>query len=216
MDAHIASKLDAFFGKYPSRHLSNGSTLIQGHDDPPGVIRLDSGLVTQYDISPEGQKLIVNTFRPGAFFPMSWAINKAPNSYFFEAADDCEFRVAPPEEVLEFLQGNPDVLLDLLGRVYRGTDGMQKRMALLMAGNVRARLLLEVVITCRRFGRQRDDGSYVVEITESNLAARTGLSRETVSRHLQRLKDEKLLQNQRGRLIITDLSALDQALEVTS
>lgn len=212
MEKEIADKLKTFFGAYPEHALLKGATLIHGHEDPPGVIQLLAGSVAQYDIGKDGQKIVVNIFRTGAFFPMSWAINKVPNTYIFEALDTLKYRVAPPDDTVAFLLKNPDVLLNLLGRVYKGTDGVLKRMTYLMAGDARTRLLFEIYITCRRFGRMRTDGGCTVEIKESDLAAYTGLSRETVSRLLQRLEGEGLLEHRRGRLVVGDIGKVERVL----
>ena len=212
MEEAIAEKLEIYFSQYDEKQAKKGAVLIQGHENPPGVMRLTRGAVAQYDIGKEGQKLVVNIFRPGAFFPMSWAINQQPNTYFFETLEDSAYRLAPADTTVAFLAENPDVLLDLLGRVYRGAEGLLKRMTYLMAGDARARLVLELLIVCQRFGRRQFNGSYEVAIKESDLAAYTGLSRETVSRTLQKLKEEGKLEQYRGKIIVPRLEDLEQSL----
>jgi len=214
MDSSTAEKLQTFFSRYKESYNNKGAILIQGHEEPTGVIQLLEGEVAQYDISNDGQKLVVNIFRPGAFFPMSWAINKTPNTYFFEALKAVRYRKAPADETVAFLLQNPDVLLNLLGRVYRGTDGLLKRMTYLMVGDARSRLLFELFIVCQRFGKEERDGGCTVEIKESDLAAYTGLSRETVSRMLHKLKDEGLLKQQRGKITIAHVDDLKRALNL--
>lgn len=212
MDASIAARLDEFFQQYPEYRLSKGAMIVAGHEDPPGVMRLTSGSVVQYDIGKEGQKLVVNIFRPPAFFPMAWAINKVPNTYFFETLDSVRYRLAPPDETIKFLLQNPDILLDLMGRVYKGVEGVLRRMTYLMASDARTRLLFEIFIMCQRFGLKQSDGSCVIKVRESDLAAYTGLSRETVSRLLTALKAEKLLAMQRGELTVASTQELGRLL----
>jgi cAMP-binding proteins - catabolite gene activator and regulatory subunit of cAMP-dependent protein kinases len=203
-------ELKTFYSQYPEQRLRKGDALIQGHEDPPGVIQLAEGSVIQYDISSTGQRVVVNIFKPGAFFPMSWAINKTPNAYIFEAAENIRYRVAPPDKIIAFLLEHPAILLDLMGRVYRGTVGLQRRMTLLMSGDARKRLLFEIYVMCQRFGTERPDGTWTVGIIEEDLATYTGLARETVSRQIQKLKDEGIIKGTRGKIVIPSMTALTQ------
>jgi len=53
-------------------------------------------------------------------------------------------------------------------RVYSGTDGLIGRLAHLMAGTARSRVLYELLIECRRFGQPRGMGA-AVALSESDL-----------------------------------------------
>jgi CRP-like cAMP-binding protein len=142
---------------------------------------------------------------------MSWAIAQAPNDYFFEAAVNITVRVAPPEDVLEFLNSNVDVLHDLLRRVYSGNEGMGRRLAHAMGGSAKNRVLHALIIEARRFGKKSGDG-YEINISESKLGASTGLTRETVSRALKELSEEKLIIPRRQHIAVPSLRKLEEYL----
>ncbi len=203
----VAHKIETFFAEYPQRHYRKGQILIHAHDDPTHIFHLLEGKVKQYDISYRGDEVVLNEFKPPAFFPMSHAINRTPNVYFFEAETDVELQLAPIDETIAFLKTNPDVLYDLLSRVYKGTDGLLGRLAHLMAGSARSRVLYELLIECRRFGEPRDKGM-VVSLTESDLGARAGLARETVSREIAKLKDKGLISVIKNEIWVNDVERL--------
>lgn len=209
METSVAEKVERFFEAYTLRSLDAGQVLIHGGEDPQGITYLVSGQVREYEISERGNELILNTFKPRAFFPMSWALNRTPNQFFFEAATAITFRQAPAEDVVAFVKGNPDVLLDLLQRTYRGTDGLFHRMANLMDGSAYRRVLFELLILARRFGDRNADGSYAIAIQESELAHSAGLSRETVSRELQKMKGAGLVATGRKSVTIHDIRPLE-------
>jgi len=210
MHKEISDKIIHIFSTYPVQRVSKGQVLIRAGEDPRGVFCLQNGHVQAYDISDKGEKIVVNVFRKGAFFPMSWAINKTPNQYFFEAVTDSTYRRAPAENIVAFLHQNPDVTFDLLSRVYSGTDGLLRRMTHLMGGTARTRLLFELLVQTRRFGIRKDDGSYLIKLNESELAIRAGLSRESVSRGLSNLKHIVLVS--REGIHIHDFPALENEL----
>lgn len=172
---------------------------------------MKSGTVKEYEISKKGEELIVNIFKPKSFFPMSWAINDTSNLYFFEAMSDLEVWRSPKSEVIEFVKSNPDVLYDLLGRVYRGVDGLLNKMTYLMSGNAYARLVTELVIQARRFGI-RTGNKIEMEISEKDIASQTGMTRETISREIRNLKSKKLVDFGRNNLQIFDIDRLTSEL----
>jgi CRP/FNR family cyclic AMP-dependent transcriptional regulator len=212
MNPDVAKKVEEFFGQYTLRSLDEGQVLIHAGENPPGITYLVSGQVRQYDISERGNELVLNTFKPPAFFPMSWALNKTPSPFLFEAAKPVTFRQAPVEDVTAFIEANPDVLLDLLKRVYRGTDALMQRMANLMDGSAYRRVLFELLIMARRFGDSKDESSYKLAVQESDLAHNAGLSRETVSRELQKLKAAGLVTTGRKSIVIVDIARLEAEL----
>ncbi|MBI2798032.1 Crp/Fnr family transcriptional regulator [Candidatus Saccharibacteria bacterium] len=185
--------------------------MVRADENPPGVFYLASGTVRQYDITEQGTVIIVNIFKPPAFFPMSWAINQTENSYFFEAMEPVELWLAPREDMVNFTRDNPDVAFNLLSRLYRGTDGLLLKMAHLMGASARSRLMLELIIAAKRFGKPSPKGEIKLNITAGELAAQTGLTRETVSRELQKLKAEKLVRVSFGIIVISNLTALEEA-----
>lgn len=190
MSQDIANKVNDFFTKYKLQYLKKGHVLIQGGKDPDGVYYIVGGQIRQYDISPSGDELVINMFKPPAFIPMSWAINRTPNTYFYEAFTNIVVRKAPADDVVQFLRDNPDVTFDLLARVYKGLDGVLARMDRIMQNSARTRLLFELAISAVRFGKPSEDGSYMLALHETELAARAGLTRETVNREIKKLKSE--------------------------
>ena len=213
MTEEITQKVDAFFKKFPLKTFDKGEFLIQAGNDPAGVFYLSEGRVSQYDISASGASAVVNVFKPPAFFPMAWAINRTHNYYFFEATTPKVIaHLAPADKAVAFLQDNPDVTFNLLSRVYRGTDGLQRRMAHLMAGGAKTRLLFELLNATYRFGEPRPDGVIFVPLKESDIATHSGLARETINRNLQELKDSGLVEITHLGFLVNDVAQLEAKL----
>lgn len=210
MDAQVSTKIDQFFGKYPKRSYPKGQILVFADESPEHIYHLITGKVRKYDVSYRGDEVIVNVFKPPAFFPMSWAINHTKNKYFYKTEEQSELHVVPADDTLEFLKANPDVMLDLLSRLYSGMDGLLGRVVHLMSGSARSRLLYELIIECRRFGKKQEDGSYFLSTSESDIAARSGLSRETVGREIHKLKEKNLIGIERSGIIVKDLAEVQR------
>lgn len=210
MTPDIPKTIDTYFSKYPKRVYPKGQLIIFGNQDPDSVFYITKGKVREYDISYRGDEIVVNIFKPPAFFPMAWAINRNHNQFFYKTEEETEVHIVPPEDAVAFLKDNPDALFDLLSRLYRGVDAVLGRMVHLMSGTAKSRLLYEIITECRRFGKEQTKGCYVLETHETDLAARSGLSRETISREMKSLKDKGYLVVDTHGILVKDLLSLEK------
>jgi CRP-like cAMP-binding protein len=96
-----------------------------------------------------------------------------------------------------------------LTRVYIGLNGLLGRMVQLMSGSARSRLIHEVLVECKRFGNEQQDGGYIVAVTEGDIAARAGLTRETVSREIKKLSKLGLMEMTHRGIAVRDIVLLE-------
>lgn len=216
MDSKVADKVKAFFEAYPKRTYSKDQIIVFGGESPDKVFYIVAGKISQYDISYRGEEIVINVYKPPAFFPMTWAINGPANPYFFKADEESTVYVAPPTEVVAFIKDNPDVMFDLLSRLYRGVDGVLARMVHLMGGSARSRLMYEILIESRRFGKKMPDHTVHITLHEGDLASRSGLARETVNREIRHLKDKGIISVKDGKIIVKDMHSLEDQLGHTA
>ncbi len=208
MNENVSERVKSFFGQYGLRKYKKGQVLILEGDEPKTIYFLETGTVKEYDVDYRGEEIVLNLFRPGAFFPMNLALNGGASQFILEADTDVEIRQAPVQEVIDFISLNPEITLDLLKRVFRGTDALLGRIFQLASGSAKTRLAYELVIAAKRFGEQTEEG-YKLDITEKDLAARAGLSRETVSREISKFRSSGALETGGNHIIIPDLKALE-------
>ena len=209
MQNQVTEKINNFFAKYERQTHKKGDYLKTSDKQPQGVFCLQSGIVRCFAISKEGAELTINVFKSVSFFPVAWVINNAPDNYTYEALTDMEVLIAPKNEFEIFLQSNPDVVYDLLKRIYRGLEGYFMRMESLLSGEPYFRIVVQLVIHTRRFGT-KDGERYSVPLTHSQLASFTGLTRETVTREIKKLEEKKLVTYEGKKLIVLDITKLEE------
>jgi CRP-like cAMP-binding protein len=168
----------------------------------PPITYIEKGIVEQYTITDSGEKVVVNLFKSGAFFPASSAVNHTYNTYYFEAVEVATVRQATAEEVEILLLANPVIAYNLLQRLYRGVDGMLQKFSSSLSLTAQQRVMNELVIDAKRFGSLQIDGSVVLSMTAGQIATRTGLARETVSREMKKFQHEGVLSVNRGKIIL--------------
>lgn len=200
--------VEEFFKTWPSRHYSKGEIMIWAGYSPEYIYYIKQGQVKQYGMFSGGKKLTLNVYKPKAFFPMAWAINRQKNNFYFEAASEVEVFCCPADQALRFVVDNPDILLDLTSRLYAGMDGVLQKMAYSMLKDAYKIVVNELVTEYRRTQKRTSNYSGLVALNEEELASHVGLARETVNRQLAKLKRAKLITRVHGGIIINDIKGL--------
>lgn len=211
MNSTSLPKIQHFFNNYPVRRYKKGQILLLSDETTEYGFYLTSGQVKIYDISSKGDEVTIDHFKSPMFFPVSLIINEARSLYIYEAATDIALRRAPRQDVVKFLDGNPDVVYDLLRQLYVALDGIFKRMVHMVSSSAITRVMYSLVEECEIFGKADSKGTYSLQITEREIGARCGLTRETVSREAKRLKADHLIEVGRKYIKILDLAKLKRA-----
>ncbi|HET9947147.1 MAG TPA: Crp/Fnr family transcriptional regulator, partial [Patescibacteria group bacterium] len=139
------------------------------------------------------------------------------NKHIYEALTPITARKAPRDDVLEFLHNEPDIVFDLLRRVYVGMEGLWTHMESLTAGNAYTKLVASLIILAKRFGKPAEKNNEIIvqlKLGEKDIANYAGMSRETASRELQKLKKQHFVDFENGRISIQNLKALEEELNI--
>lgn len=214
MKSTTSKAFEDFFKGYPLKRYKKGHILILSGEQTEHAYSLVEGKMKVYDVTYRGDEIIINSFQPPSFFPLSLILNSSTTRYIYEANSDIVIRQAPRTDVVRFLDGNPGVVLDLLSHLYNNLDNVLERMVHSISSNAKGRLVYSLIEECKHFGEEQPDGSYIVRITERELGSRAGLSRETVSREAKSLKITKLIEIHHTNIVIPNLKKLERYLEV--
>ena len=209
MDKTVTEKLEAFFTKYKHQTYKKGEILIRADEEPQGVFFLKIGIIRQYSISKDGEEQTLNLYKPISFFPLMWAVNSTPNTYYFEATNEVEVYRAPKDQVISFIEKEPDILYDLVSRLYRGMHGLLSRIEYLQSGDAYAKVIFALLNSSFRFGEQRVNEGIELSITQRELSSLTGLTKETISRECTKLEKKGFISNSNHRILIKDVKRLE-------
>lgn len=211
MDSTVRQKLDIFFAAFPQKKYKKRELLIRAGERTTNIFYLTRGHVKQYLITNAGDEINLNIYKEGSFIPMSLVFNPRRSPYFYEAMGEVKTREAPLEKVTNFVNQDSEVMMDLLHRLFVGIDGLFLRFEQLMSGDAKHRLYVTLVICAKRFGVLRKGYlKLTLKLTHQELASLSGLSRETVSREMKKLKERNLLSYTKASICINDLTQLEQ------
>ena len=214
MNKDVTLKLDKFFSAGITKQYKKGAVLVSP-GQTSGIFFLKEGIVKRYAISPNGEELTLNLYKPLSFFPLEYTVNGSLSHHYFETMTSATIIKVSSDKFLEFIKSEPEVLLDLVSRIYTGLEGFFQRMEYLMVGSANSRLIIELIIFAKRFGEKKGKSTLInLKVTEKELASLSGITRETVSREIHKLKNKGLLNYNKSTLVINDLSKLEEEIAV--
>jgi CRP-like cAMP-binding protein len=208
MNLSTHEAMDYFFKEHPVLQYRRGQVLILPGEDVDYAYYLVRGRMKVYDISHRGDEITIDIFKEPALFPLSLILNKSSTRYIYEADSDVEIRRAPVAKTFTFLATHSDMILDLLSHLYDRLDDVVDRMVHLVSNSAKNRVVHELIVMCHQLGEVRLSGGYSLAMTEKELGAKIGLSRETVSREMKSLKQKGLLEICNKHIIVSNITRL--------
>lgn len=179
------------------RAVRAGKPIFRQDDPGSSLFVIDTGVVKVQRTSPEGKEVILTILGPGDFFGELALLDGEPRSADAIAKEDCTLLVLERDDFLAFLDREPGVatrLLAALSRRLRRTDQLVQDAAFLDVPARLARALLHLA----------DSPEASRGLTQSELAAMVGASRESVNRWLQFYRRRGIIDSATGSIRVLE------------
>lgn len=208
MQSNVQNKLHSFFSQHPLKTFSKGMQIPTNNS----IFFLTSGAVRMFSLSKDSDELTLNIYKSNSLFPMSLLLNPKSKRYNYTALSQVEGYFTPINDFNKFIKNNPEVLFDLLKRIYRGLDGFFIRLESLLVRDAYHRVLTQLIIHTKRFGKL-DNEKIIFDwpLTHHELSSQTGLARESVSKEIKKLQNQGLIGYSGKKIFIHDLDKLEKA-----
>jgi len=181
------------------------------HRDDPGdsLHIVHSGQVRIVLTSPDGDEIVLALFEPGDFFGELSLVDGLPRSASAVANEPTTTLALTRPAFLRALEQNShlaqQVILALSARLRR-TDLLLGDAAFLDVASRLAKRLRDLAGT--RHDAQAAGGPPILRITQVELAAMVGATRETVNKELRALEGRGIIRLERGRIVLERPEAL--------
>lgn len=182
--------------KATTRSFKKRSILLYQGEAPRMAYVLKSGVVKVYTINQAGEEQIVAFHAKEDIFPATWIFSKSATTlYYYEALTDCEVFTMPREELYQGLVASPELMVSTLDYFVTNYTGLLMRVTALEQSRAREKILFTLYYLLFRYGRPTKAGRYIIELglTHSIIASLVGLTRETTTAELSKLKHQKVL-----------------------
>lgn len=194
------AELEDFLKQYRVCRFKKGEIIFAQNQQPTTAYIVKKGLIKTYNISAEGDEKPISFDIKDEIMPISWIFGKAPRTlFFYEAFTDCELYAVPKNEYLGFLQKHPQQLLMVFDNFVSYHIGLQLRVSALEQSKAVTKILNTLHFFCLRFGEELDNGVVKIRVvlSQQELANFIGLTRETVSIELKKLRQQHVISHSR-------------------
>ncbi|MES2824458.1 MAG: fumarate/nitrate reduction transcriptional regulator Fnr [Pseudomonadota bacterium] len=193
-----------------SKPLQKGEYLFRANEAFSSVYAVRSGAVKSLTISQNGNEQVTGFYLPGELVGMDGlADNYYTNSVIaLETASICEI---PFNRLEELSLKVPSLQRHIFQLMSREITQEQQVIALLSKSNAEARIAsLLLSISGRNSRRNLSTNKFLLPMSRTDIGNFLGLTIETVSRVLTRLKKSNMLTVDKKEITINDMSALQQ------
>jgi CRP/FNR family cyclic AMP-dependent transcriptional regulator len=191
------------------RGYSADVTLFHEGDDAGPVIVLLKGRVKIATVSATGREAIIAVRGPGDLLGELSAIDGAPRSATVTTLEPVEALLLAGSAFASLLERRPHIALVILRLTtarLRYSDSQQAQFA---THDVVGRVAQRLLELGERFGITHHGRTEItLPLSQEELAAWTGSSREAVSRALQLFRSLQIIETGRRRVVILDIDAL--------
>ena len=215
MNIDRTKEFEIFYKQFSTREYKKGENLIRADDNPQGIFCLTKGYVRQYTISKTGIELTLQILKPITYFPLIWAINGAPNVYFYEALTEVEVGRAPKEQVVTFIKDKPAIILELMSKLLGDYAETLSRIEHLVFSDAYRRVISVLLYIAKHFGEETAQGVVVDHrFTQQDIATLVGVARETASIEMGTIEKKGFIEYVDHSMIFKNIKKLE--LELTA
>lgn len=206
-----AKKIEHFFQKYPITVYQPKSTIIGPNNPNPPLFYIQQGIVKLYTLHPDGEHFMIGWIKPGMLFPLYQIFAEVHSRFYFEAATEVKLSRAPSAVFTEFLTKHTNCLFYLNKLILEKGSDISERIELFMISKVEDRVRFLLIHLAKTFGEEKNKKIIInYPISHSEMASWICSTRESVTRSLNELKKQKLINMDGQKIVINDFSLLEE------
>ena len=204
-----APELDQIAAHAAERRFGAGETLVRRGEPGTSMILLVQGRVRVGATSAEGRELTLGLHGPGSVVGDMSVLDGKPRSADVVAMEPGLALVLERKAVLPFLRERPELLLRLLHILCERLRRADTALEDLALASLAARLARALLLLAAEHGTAGPGGTHIrLHLSQSDLAAQVGATREGVNRQLRRWREEGIVAEQDGSMVLARPEAL--------
>lgn len=204
-----AIALNELAKRVQERHLTAGQLLFAAGQSADGMYIVSSGSVRAFRVNLDGREQTIHVERAGGMLAEVAVFDDGPYPSNAVAEEDSTVLFLAREDVRAFMLRHPEtalIALGLMAKKLRTVAALAEQLALM---DVHQRLVALLLQEARESSRPLEDGiSFSLPLSHARLAARLGTVREVVTRGLQKLVHQGIIEIHGHRIVVRDLEAL--------
>jgi CRP-like cAMP-binding protein len=187
-----------------------GEVILGNDGSPDGIYFIDSGFIKVYSISDSGDEYLHMIYGQGELFPLVWAfLDMEPESLFYESISNVVLWRLAKQRLTKLARTDIDLNYALSLQLARELQVYIDRIDNLEYKKAGERVAYRLLALAGRFGIKLD-GTIAIEapVTHELLANSINLARESVSREIEKLEKQNIINRKGHQISILDVKGL--------
>ena len=177
------------------------------------IFFLKKGRVKLTRISDDGKEMIIGLVNPGEVFGEMSILDMDERNDFATTMDDCLVCAISKDDFKEFLEKNPSLNLKISKLIGFKLKKYSERIEELVFKDAEQRVISFILSLAKEHGKKIGDEYFIKPfLTHQDVAKLTACSRQTVNTILTDLREKKIINFDRRKLIIHDEKKLESLL----
>ncbi len=195
------------------KQYKKGELIIMEGSRLENMIIINSGRVKVYRITSEGKEHILYIFSEGDFFGEKNLLRNLEAMYNVEALEETGICTIHKNAFQDLLKEYPELGFKVMEELCSRLERLENTIESMGNKNVESRVNAVLLEFCEKYGIQHPRGILVeLPLSREGIANYIGLTRETVSRKMNLLQEDGIIQMQGNKkVIIIDKAALSES-----
>jgi CRP-like cAMP-binding protein len=193
------------------RTYAKGEIILRSDESNNDVFYISDGFIKAYSLNNRGEAYVHLIRAKGEFFPVSWINGHKKHNLYFETLSPCKISVLPQATFRKAIKESLPLSNEVLQWAVEMLDVYGDRLDNLQYKYAQERVIYRLLFLARRFGVTQVDGACLINVPLSQqlIANSINVSRENVSRELERLQRKGLVKYVEKRIAIQDIKSLE-------
>lgn len=205
----------SFYRNYPVIKFTKGETVFFQDETPKCIYIVKTGIVEIANSTSTGDSQSISFETVGDIIPKCWAFSKTTKTLFsYKAFTDCELYIIDKTNFIAQLTDNHEFANKVLGRAVSSLVGTRLHVEALEKPSANIKLLYMFRYFCLQYGEKVSENTVNIKLplSQQDIADFSGLTRETTSKEIGILKNNKILVHKRKYYTI-DIDKLNEAID---
>lgn len=175
------------------KEARKGEQIYRQGEAPRALYCVVTGHVRRAMASPEGDERVIDILSPGRCFGLAEVFDASPYASFAEVVEPAVLLRVGKEGLMEAIAEHPSLALRLLGMMARQQSSFERDVAACFFQSGSARLVDYLLREAEPILQSEGDTILELPVSKRLIAARIGITAETLSRAFRELSDADLI-----------------------
>lgn len=204
-------EMDEIIEKIHLKKYKKSEILFWKGDLGDALYIIKKGKIKITELFENGREKILTIFTDGDFLGEMAIIDGEKRSASAEAIEESEVYVLYKKDFLEILQSNFVITMEILQILSKRVRYLNKEIRILTFGDVYERFMELLIDLSNKYGKKENNRIVInINLTHMELANMIGVTRETVTRIIGKLKKENIIAIENKKIIILDKEKINR------